>query len=79
MGVNSQVWVGKTLVPRLMIYSFFFLGAFGAEIGVILLSFLFTDIVLGIPFLSLTGLTFLEMMLFFIEGSVLRKKVKKSS
>jgi predicted transcriptional regulator len=29
-GVSGHVWVGKNLVPRLMFYSFFFIGAFGA-------------------------------------------------
>ena len=37
--INGHVWVGKNLVPRLMFYSFFFLGAFAAEITIIMLSF----------------------------------------
>ena len=32
--INGHVWVGKNLVPRLMFYSFFFLGAFAAEITI---------------------------------------------
>ena len=78
-GVNNQVWVGKMLVPRLMIYSFFFVGAFGAEIGIILLSYLTSDVVIGLPFLSLIALTVIAMSLFFIEGWHLRKKLKNSS
>jgi len=35
--IKGHVWVGKNLVPRLMFYSFFFLGAFTAEVGTILL------------------------------------------
>ena len=77
IGVNSQVWVGRTLVPRLMIYSFFFMGAFVAEIGIIVLSLFLTDLVIGIPFFSLTGLTACAMILFFIEGLMLRKKLTK--
>lgn len=77
IGVNSQVWVGRTLIPRLMMYSFFFIGAFGAEIGIILLSVLNTDIIIGMPFLSLTGLTALAMILFFLEGLLLRRKLRK--
>ena len=37
--INGHVWVGKNLVPRLMFYSFFFLGAFVAEITIIMLSY----------------------------------------
>ena len=79
IGVNSQVWVGRTLVPRLMIYSFLFMGAFGAEIGVILLSLFLTEIVIGIPFLSLTGLTACAMLLFFVEGLILRRKLAREN
>ena len=35
--IDGHVWVGKSLVPRLMFYSFFFIGAFATEIGIILL------------------------------------------
>lgn len=77
-GVNSQVWVGNTLVPRLMIYSFFFIGAFGAEIGFILLSIFSSELVIGIPFFSLTALTAIAMLLFFVEGLLLRKKIKNT-
>ena len=77
IGVNNQVWIGKTLLPRLLLYSFFFLGALSAEVGIIILSFINTEIVIGIPFLSLTGLTILSMLLFLIEGLRLRQKAKK--
>ena len=75
-GVSGHVWVGKTLVPRLMFYSFFFIGAFGAEIGIILLSYLVADLVIETSFLFLTGMTAVAMILFFIEGALLRRKVK---
>lgn len=78
-GVNNQIWVGTTLVPRLMIYSFFFMGAFGAEIGLMLLSFFSNQLIIGIPFFALTGLTGIAMILFFIEGLILRKKLTKQN
>ena len=74
-GVSGHVWVGKTLVPRLMFYSFFFIGAFGAEIGIILLSYLVADLVIETSFLFLTGMTVVAMILFFIEGVLLRRKL----
>src|SRR5208337_4625397 len=51
--INGPVWVGKNLVPRLMFYSFFFLGAFAAEISLIMSSFLIKDIVIQVSFLFL--------------------------
>ncbi len=75
-GVSGHVWVGKNLVPRLMFYSFFFIGAFGAEIAIIALSYLVTELVIETSFLFLTGMTAVAMILFFIEGAFLRRKVK---
>ena len=74
--VSGHVWVGKNLVPRLMFYSFFFIGAFGAEITIILLSYLVADLVIETSFLFLTGMTAVAMILFFVEGALLRRKVK---
>jgi hypothetical protein len=75
-GVSGHVWVDKNLVPRLMFYSFFFIGAFGAEIAIIALSYLVTGLVIETSFLFLTGITAVAMLLFFIEGVLLRRKVK---
>jgi len=73
--INGHVWVGRNLVPRLMFYSFFFMGAFGAEIAIIALSYLITGIVIETSFLFLTGMTAVAMVLFLIEGILLYKKV----
>jgi hypothetical protein len=72
--VSGHVWVGRNLVPRLMFYSFFFIGAFGAEIGIILLSYLVPWLVIETSFLFLTGMTAVAMVLFFVEGVLLRRK-----
>jgi hypothetical protein len=74
-GVSGHVWVGRNLVPRLMFYSFFFMGAFGAEIGIILLSCLVPWLVIETSFLFLTAMTTIAMILFFIEGVQLRRKL----
>ncbi|MGA3110423.1 MAG: hypothetical protein ABSE15_00135 [Candidatus Bathyarchaeia archaeon] len=73
--INGHVWVGKNLVPRLMFYSFFFLGAFAAEITLILLSTLINGIVIQISFYFLTGMTAVAMVLFLIEGILLYRKL----
>jgi len=73
--INGHVWVGRNLVPRLMFYSFFFIGAFGAEIAIIVLSYLINGLVIETSFLFLTGITAVAMVLFLIEGILLYKKV----
>jgi hypothetical protein len=74
-GVSGHVWVGRNLVPRLMFYSFFFMGAFGAEITILLLSYLVPWLVIETSFLFLTAMTTVAMILFFIEGVQLRRKL----
>ncbi len=74
--INGHVWVGKNLVPRLMFYSFFFLGALAAEVSIILLSFLIKDIVIQSSFLFLTAMTAAAFVLFFVEGVALYKKLR---
>jgi DNA-binding transcriptional ArsR family regulator len=73
-GVSGHVWVGKSLVPRLMFYSFFFVRAFGAEIAIILLSYMIPQLVIETSFLFLTAMTAVAMTLFFVEGIILRRK-----
>ena len=76
--INGHVWVGKNLVPRLMFYSFFFMGAFAAEVSIILLSLVIKDLVIQVSFLFLTGITAVAMVLFFIEGIGLYRKLNPS-
>jgi hypothetical protein len=74
--INGHVWVGKNLVPRLMFYSFFFLGAFGAEVSLILLGFVFNGLVIEVSFYFLTVMTAVAMVLFLFEGTSLYRKVQ---
>ncbi len=76
--INGHVWVGRNLVPRLMFYSFFFMGAFGAEIAIIVLSYLINGIVIETSFLFLTGMTAVAMVLFLIEGILLYRKLNRN-
>lgn len=73
--INGHVWVGKNLVPRLMFYSFFFLGAFASEVTIIMLSFLIKGLVIQTSFLFLTGMTAVALVLFFVEGIALYRKL----
>jgi DNA-binding transcriptional ArsR family regulator len=73
--VNGYVWVGRTLVPRLMFYSFFFMGALGSEITIVLVSYLTGAFVIETSFLFLTGMTAVAMILFLVEAVSLRRKI----
>jgi hypothetical protein len=72
--ITGHVWVGKNLVPRLMFYSFFFMGAFAAEVSIILLSLVIKGLVIQSSFLFLTGMTAVAMALFFVEGMALYRR-----
>jgi hypothetical protein len=72
--INGHVWVGKNLVPRLMFYSFFFMGAFAAEVSIILLSLIIKGLVIQVSFYFLTAMTAVAMVLFLVEGLSLSKK-----
>ena len=74
--ISGHVWVGRNLVPRLMFYSFFFMGAFSAEIAIFLLGYLAGSVVIETSFLFLTGMTAVAMVLFLAEGISLRRKSK---
>jgi len=74
--INGHVWIGRSLVPRLMFYSLFFLGALGAELAVIILSWVIRGVVVETSFFYLTGMTAVAMMLFFVEATSIFKKTK---
>jgi hypothetical protein len=73
--IEGHVWVGKNLVPRLMFYSFFFMGLFTAEVSIILLSLIIKSLVIESSFWVLTGITFVAMLIFIKEGTALYRKL----
>ena len=78
-GINGYVWIGRNLVPRLLFYSFFFMGAFSAEIAIIFLTYFVNNIVIETSFIFLTGMTAVAMILFLVEGTILRRKMSIKS
>ena len=72
--ISGYLWIGRTLVPRLIFYSLFFTGLLGTEIVSIAIRYfvygLFPDMLL----LYLTLITAIAMALFLIEGISLHKK-----
>jgi len=74
--IDGHVWVGKNLMPQLMLYSFFFIGAFAAEVSTILISLITKNLVVETSFWFLTGITLVAMLLFIKEGTRLNRKLK---
>ncbi|MCW4018661.1 MAG: hypothetical protein NWF00_08315 [Candidatus Bathyarchaeota archaeon] len=74
--VNGHVWVGRSLVPRLIFYAFFYMGALGAEITIIVLSSFVLGFNVEVSFFFLTAMTAVAMILFLTEGIRLHRKVQ---
>lgn len=68
--IKGHLWVGRSLVPRLIFYSFFFIGVFGAEMTVIGIRLFFGE-PLQMEMLFLTFVTAVAMVLFLFEGMIL--------
>ena len=77
--VSGYVWVGKNLVPRLLFYSFFFMGAFSAEVAILVFGFFVFGLLLDISFIYLTVMTAIAMALFLYEGTSLNRKFKNKN
>jgi hypothetical protein len=76
VSVSGHLWIGRTLVPRLIFYSFFFMGILIVEIGLIALPLITQG---GAPELYLYYLvspTAIATVLFLGEGLWLRKKTR---
>lgn len=72
--ISGYLWVGKTLVPRLIFYSLFFTGLLGTEIASITIRYCVYGLLPDMLFLYLTLVTAIALVLFLIEGLSLRKK-----
>ena len=72
--ISGYLWVGRTLVPRLIFYSLFFTGLLGTEIVSIAIRYFVYGLFPDMLFLYLTLITAIAMALFLIEGTSLKKK-----
>ena len=73
IGLNGYVWVGKSLIPRVVVFGFVFLGVLIAEIAV-LIPHLFFRSPIELSFWLLTVLTIVTAVIFLVEGLRFRKK-----
>jgi hypothetical protein len=78
--IRGQVWVGRSMVPRIMFYAFFFLGAVIAEFTAIFYTFSAgLEIETTFLYVTLVLVTLSAMIMFLVEGIFLnrRQKVQK--
>ncbi len=76
VSISGYFWVGKTLVPRLIFYAFFFVGILIVEITVIAAPFFQYNQVPDAYMFYLMAPTLIATVLFLSEGMWLRKKTK---
>jgi len=58
-----------------LLYSFFFIGAFAAEVIILLLSLVITSLVIETTFWFLMVITLVAMFIFIKEGVALNRKL----
>ncbi|MCW4022420.1 MAG: hypothetical protein ACOWW1_03950 [archaeon] len=75
VSVSGHLWIGRTLVPRLVFYSFFFIGILAVEICLIALPLLMQGVAPAVYLYYLLSPTAIATILFLAEGLWLRKKI----
>ena len=68
VGVRGQIWIGKTLVPRFLVFGFIFIGVLIAEVAILIPHLLLKASVEG-SFLLLTIVTIVAAVIFLVEGA----------
>jgi hypothetical protein len=76
IGFKGYVWMGKSLIPRFIVFGFVFLGVLIAEIVILVPHLLVSASVEG-SFWLLTVVTIVSMLIFLVEGLRFRKKNKQ--
>jgi hypothetical protein len=74
--ISGHLWLGRNLVPRLVFYSFFFMGILGAEIAIVAIQFFFYRQSLNLEIFYLIVITVIAMGLFLGEGILLHRKTR---
>jgi hypothetical protein len=74
VNVSGHLWIGRTLVPRLIFYSFFFMGILIVEAGLIVYPLITQGVFPDLYFYYLISPTAIATVLFLAEGIWLRKK-----
>ena len=73
--IRGHVWIGRRLLPRLVFYSFFFMGVLSIEVVIVATRLLIKE-PLQYDFVLLVTVTAVATLLFLIEGLLLLSKLK---
>ena len=73
VGLKGYIWLGKTIVPRFIVFGLIFVGVLIAEVAILVPHLLFATSVEG-SFWLLTVLTVIAAVIFLVEGSRFRKR-----
>ena len=73
IGFKGYMWVGKSLIPRFIVFGFVFLGVLIAEVAVLSIHLFFESPIQESLWL-LTVVTIVSLMIFLVEGSRFKKK-----
>jgi hypothetical protein len=76
VSVSGHLWIGRTLVPRLIFYSFFFLGILLVEVCLIAIPLITRGEMPELYLFYLISPTAIATVLFMFEGMWLRKKTR---
>jgi hypothetical protein len=74
INIRGHLWIGRNLVPRLMCYSFFFLGIVVIDLMIISLQIFFQGKVPSIELIYLTATNAIALALFLGEALQLRRR-----
>jgi hypothetical protein len=74
VNVSGHLWIGKTLVPRLIFYALFFLAIVATEVAIILTQYIFQGKAPGIDLTYLAITNAIATVIFLAEGLQLRIK-----
>jgi hypothetical protein len=77
IGIKGHLWIGRSIVPRLMFYSFFFMGIFSIELVIVAVRLLAAE-TLPLEFIFLTFVTCAALIIFLVEGIKLLLRIKSS-
>ena len=72
VGLKGHVWLGKTIVPRFVVFGLIFIGVLIAEVAILVPHLLLNASVEG-SFWLLTAITIIAAAIFLVEGSRFRK------
>ena len=76
--IRGYIWVGRRLVPRMLLYSLIFVGILALEIAILAIHFSVEDYKFKVFFLLLTLVTAAAMVLFLVEGVLLLVRSKRA-